>query len=169
MTDRFTNGFLTGFLSAFVPFVFNFGSRALGFSTLVWSDFMGLFILGRRPENTLELIYTICLQFRFLSILGSLFPLILTLISSKRYIFKGALYGITIWFILFSLPNLLQISGLGRIPLKTAISNFLGALLWGIALSFILKKIDRRDSLKISLKPRFPFRPVSVIRRSMPC
>ena len=148
MKDRFTTGFVAGFVGGLAPFVFNFSSRALGFTTLVWADFMGFYIFGRKATGggAAEMVFAIGAQFVLLGILGSIFSLILPHITSHRHLFKGALYGTVIWFISFSIPYLLQLPELSVIPLKTAISNLIGASLWGIALAFILKRLDNKVS-----------------------
>ncbi len=144
MKDRLTNGFVAGTLGGLVAFVINFGSQSLEFTTLVWSDFMGLFIMGKKPETAFEIAFFIGGQFVFLGLLGSVFALILPFVTSKHLLFKGALYGITAWFLLFSLPFLLQIPELKNVPLKTALTHLVSSLLWGMALAFILKKIDKK-------------------------
>jgi uncharacterized membrane protein YagU involved in acid resistance len=144
MKDRFYNGFISGLLGGVVPFAFNYGSHALGFSTLVWADFMGAFIMGKRPENILEMVFFVGVQFVFLGLLGAIFALILPLITSKHYLFKGALYGATVWFIVFSFPYLLQLPDLAFVPLRTSVTHVISAALWGITLAFILKRLDNR-------------------------
>jgi uncharacterized membrane protein YagU involved in acid resistance len=101
---------------------------------------------GRRPDSFLEVAFFIVVQFVFLGILGAIFSLIVPFISSKRLLFKGALFGKTVWLILFSLLYLLQLPELKEVPLKTAVSHTISAGLWGIALAFILKKIDNKVS-----------------------
>jgi uncharacterized membrane protein YagU involved in acid resistance len=144
--DRLTYGFIAGFLGALVPFIINFGSRALEFNTLVWSDFLSLYIMGRKPETALEMAFFIGSQFVFLGLLGSIFALALPLVTSKHHLFKGALYGIAVWFLLFSLPFLLKLPELQDIPLQTAVTHLVSSLVWGMSLALILKKIDSRVS-----------------------
>lgn len=146
MKDRFTNGFISGIIAGLVPWAFNWGTRALELNTVVWADFMGVFILGKRPDAVVELAFLVGVQFGFLGILGGVFALILPHLSSRRHLFKGAVFGVAVWFILFSLPVLFRIGQLEAVPLKTAVSNLIGAILWGIALAFILKWIDSKVS-----------------------
>ncbi|MFW6288039.1 MAG: hypothetical protein ACOC2J_04740, partial [bacterium] len=70
MKDRVYNGFLAGFLATFGPLVFNVSAKALNFSTFLWSDYMGRFIMGREPEGTFQLIFFIIAQFVFMGVLG---------------------------------------------------------------------------------------------------
>ena len=147
MKDRVTYGFVAGILGALVPFVINFGSRALELTTLVWADFMGLFIMGKRPETTFEMAFFIGSQFVFLGLLGSVFALILPFITSQHLLFKGALYGVAVWFILFSLPFLQQLPELENVPLKTSLTHLVSSLLWGMAMAFILKRIDKKVTI----------------------
>ncbi|KJS87989.1 MAG: hypothetical protein JM58_02400 [Peptococcaceae bacterium BICA1-8] len=145
MKDRFYNGFISGILGGLVSFVINFGSSALGLNTLVWADFMGLFILGGRPNNTLETAFFIGAQFVFLGLLGTVFSLIIPFITSKHHLFKGALFGASVWYLLFSLPYLFQLPELKEVPLKTVVSNLIAASLWGITMAYILKRIDSKE------------------------
>ncbi len=148
MKDRFSNGFIAGFAGGVVPLVFNIVTRALGFTTILWEDYMGVFMVGRRPGDMAEHVFFSVVQFFFLGVLGIIFALILPYISSKRHLFKGAIYGITIWYILYSMPYLLRLPDLDVAPLKTAIVNSIAAVLWGISLAFILKRIDNGNSLQ---------------------
>ncbi len=116
--DRFFNGFIAGLLGGIVPFAFNFGSRALGFTTLVWADFMGAFTMGNRPEGIFEVLFFIGVQFVFLGLLGAIFALILPFITSRRYLFKGALYGTTLWFLLFRSLTFCSCQNLRKSPLR---------------------------------------------------
>ncbi len=149
MKDRFSNGFASGVVAGLVPLIINYSSRALGLSTLVWADFMGLFILGRRPDAVSEWALTILLQFALLGILGGVFALVLPAISSQRRIFKGAVFGAAVWFVLFALPSLLQMGQLEATATNTAVSNLIGALLWGMALAHVLGWIDNRVSQRV--------------------
>ena len=144
MKDRFTNGFVSGFTAGLVPWAINWSLQALDINTVVWVDFMGLFILGRGPQDVAEIIYMLIMQFGFFGVLGVVFALIVPLISSRRLIFKGAVFGLSVWFILFSLPTLFQIGQLEVFPLKTVLVHSVSSILYGVALAFILKWVDNK-------------------------
>ena len=138
MKDHFSYGFASGAIAGLLPLVINLGTRALKLNTLVWADFMGALILGRSPEETLESIFLIIIQFGFLGLWGGVFALLPPLVTSKRYLFKGAVYGGSLWYVLFSLPRMFQIPlGSEEIPLKSAVVNLVSALIWGTVMGFI--------------------------------
>ncbi len=101
--------------------------------------------MGSRPEGIFETVFFIGVQFVFLGLLGAIFALILPFITSEHHLFKGALYGATGWFIFFSLPYLLQLPDLVEVPLSTSVSNVISAALWGIAMAFILNRLDNKE------------------------
>ncbi|HHU76473.1 MAG TPA: hypothetical protein GXZ24_06235 [Firmicutes bacterium] len=144
MTDRVTQGFIAGFLGAIVAVAVTFGARALGFNTILWADFMSVFIMGKKADGALELVIFVAVQFVFLGFLGVIFSMLLPRIKSKYILFKGALYGVVIWFILFSLPHLLRLPFFKEVPLKTVLTHGIGAFLWGLGTAFILNKISMR-------------------------
>ena len=55
MGDRLLNGFIAGVIAGVIPVIINFIGRALELTTLVWADFMAVFVIGSRPETTVEL------------------------------------------------------------------------------------------------------------------
>lgn len=146
MKDRFFYGFIAGIIGGIVPLLISFGCKTLGLTTIVWVDFMSTFMLARRPANAAEIAFFIVIQFIFLGVLGAIFAMILPYISGDRPLFKGAVYGVTVWYILFSIPYLLQLHDLEKVPLKTAIVHSVISLLWGIALADVLKRLYNREA-----------------------
>ncbi len=144
MKDRLFNGFLAGFLGSIVPVAINFGTLALGINTVLWADYMSTFILGRKPQGAFEIIIFVTVQFIFLGFLGAVFSTLLPFITSKHLFFKGALYGLIVWFILFSLPYLLQLPYFAISPLRTALIHSISASSWGLMMAYVLKEIDNK-------------------------
>ncbi|HLV08705.1 MAG TPA: hypothetical protein VKY40_00705 [Halanaerobiales bacterium] len=142
MSDRFYNGFRAGTLGQIFSFIFNSFSRLLGFSTFLWAEYMSLFIMGQKPEQTFEWIFFIIVQFGFLGFLGAVFALIIPAISSKHLVFKGVIYSSVLWFVINSLPYIFQIPDIKTTTFADVVSNLIGAFIWGAAMSLILKKID---------------------------
>ncbi|EEG79074.1 hypothetical protein [Dethiobacter alkaliphilus] len=148
MKDRFSNGFLAGFLAGIVPVVINFSGRALDLTTIVWSDFIALFIFGSMTtEGAAELVFAVSVLTVFLGVLGGIFArYILPSLNSQRHLFKGLLFGTTSWILFFSIPYLFQLPDLDEVALKSAMTNFISASLWGLTMAYILKRIDNKVS-----------------------
>lgn len=144
MGDRFTRGLVAGIVAGVIPFVINWGAFALNFSTLRWSEFMGLFIFGSKPAGTGETIFAIVAQFILLGVFGVVFAFLIQLFSRVNYWLKGLTYGIIIWFFVFFIVHLFEIPEFARIPLNTAITNAIAGLLWGLTLSTLLNWLDHR-------------------------
>ncbi|OWZ82847.1 hypothetical protein [Natranaerobius trueperi] len=146
MHDRFYYGFISGILAGIFPLIINLGSLLVNLTTLIWSDFMSVYIIGRTPEGMLETLFFIVVQFVFLGVVGILFNFLLPHILSERIALKGFVYGIVVWFVLFTMPTLLGIPKLEELPIKTAITHLFSAGAWGIALALILNKINDKVS-----------------------
>ncbi|WP_408956262.1 hypothetical protein [Natroniella sp. ANB-PHB2] len=144
MKDRFTRGFIAGIIAGIAPFIINFGAQMLNLSTLVWSDFMGLFLLGNKPEGVLPMVFAVISQFILVGLMGVLFAFLITLFSSENYLLKSWLFGITIWFSAYFLTFLFRLPGIKEIPIKTAITHAIGSSLWGITIGLILNWLDDR-------------------------
>ncbi|MCK8818074.1 hypothetical protein MWH28_11965 [Natroniella sulfidigena] len=144
MEDRFTRGFVAGITAGILSFIINFGGKMLNLSTLVWSDFMGLFLLGKRPEGVLPMAFTLTSQFVLLGLMGIIFAFLITFFSSENYLLKSWLFGVTIWFSTYFLTFLFKLSEIEKIPIKTAITHAIGASVWGIGLGLILNWLDDR-------------------------
>ncbi|ACB85118.1 hypothetical protein [Natranaerobius thermophilus] len=146
MPDRFYSGFISGILAGIFPIIINLGSLLIGLTTLIWSDFMSVYIIGRTPEGIWETLFFILVQFLFLGVLGIFFTFLLPHILSKRIVLKGFLYGIVVWLVLFTMPNILGIPKLEEVPIKTAMTHIISAGAWGVALALILNRINFKVS-----------------------
>jgi uncharacterized membrane protein YagU involved in acid resistance len=148
MKDRFTRGFVAGIIAGIPTLVFNMGAFYLKFATLHWADFMGIFTYGRKPIAFAETLFAIIAVYIFLSFLGIIFAYFILRMSSQNYILKGWVFGLSIWFISYAITILFNVPELAFIPLKTVLSNFIGASIWGISLALALKWLD--DRIKVS-------------------
>lgn len=66
------------------------------------------------------------------------------IITIENHLFKSWVFGVSIWFITYAITLLFGVPELAFIPLETTISNFIGASLWGILSSFVLKWMEAR-------------------------
>lgn len=149
MKDRIYYGFWAGITASFVRLIFGYAGAY--FLTLFvpkvfrWHDFAGVMLFGFTPQTTFELLVAECAVILFEGLLGVAFALLIKSISSSHFIFKGWLFGVTIWFSAFSIKSLFHISGLDTIPATSAVYQFYAASVYGIALTFTTRKIVSTD------------------------
>jgi len=87
-------------------------------SQLIWTGFLGVFV-----------------AFAF------------TLMTSRGFIFKGALFGFMASFIIYCVPALFKMNALRNVTLGTAVTDIVGGIIWGVTTVIILKYLDSREVL----------------------
>jgi Na+/proline symporter len=135
------NGYIAGVISGLVPFTINSTTKAFDLNTVLWMDYFSKLFLGRTAATALESVYFIIIQFLFLGLLGSFFAMLIPKVTKKFLWFKGIIYGLLIWFVLFTLPYLLEHSQFEHVSIKTPIVHTLAATLWGLTLAVVLEKV----------------------------
>jgi len=144
MKDRFTRGFLSGGIAGIPTLAFSLIASSLKWTTLRWSNFAAILIYGQKSTNFIKEIFSSLVVFIFCGVLGIICAFIIPKISSSNYLLKSWVYGIAIWFFVFVVTLLYKVPGLLIIPLKTAVSNFIEATIWGLSLGYCLKWFDSR-------------------------
>lgn len=141
--DRFTRGFTAGLISSAPAFLFNQGAFYVRFSSLRWTDFMGIFIYGKKPVLFLEHLFAVIVVLLFLGLLGGIFAYLILKISSDSHLLKGWIFGLIVWFGTFSITSLANRPEISTVSVNTAFSNFLGASIWGAAMAHVLQWLDK--------------------------
>ena len=145
MKDRFSRGFIAGVVAAVPAFLWNKTAvYLLKISNMPWSEFAALFILGRKHGTSFEAIFSDFATLFFAGLMGILSAYAIQKISSGNILFKGWVFGVTIWFIVFALAHLYRMPELASIDLGTVLSNLVGASIWGLAVGYSLKWLDVR-------------------------
>lgn len=146
--DRFTRGMLAGIVAGIITKVYDLLAFSFHFSTLRWFDFSGIMIYGKKPLNLWEQIFATLGVWFFHAILGVIFVLLIQrLVSSDNLFLKGWLYGVAWWFIIYAIAHLYKVPQLVLVPLKTSVSNFVGASIWGVTLAAVVRWLDTKAKL----------------------
>jgi hypothetical protein len=143
MHDRFTRGFTAGVLGGLLSSAWNLSSFYLNFSNLRYLDFAAIMTYGRKTRTLWETIFSFFSTIFVYGLLGIIFIYLVTFITSENLLFKGFLFGVTSWFIFYSITLLFKIPELSRISFLTTLANFIGAVIYGIAMAFFLKVLDK--------------------------
>ncbi len=145
MKDRFSRGLLAGIIAGVITKVYDLTAFYLHLSTLRWFDFTATMIYGHKPLNLGEQIFATLGTWFFHSMLGIIFVFMIErLFSSDNLFLKGWFYGVAWWFIICVIFQLFKIPEFSNIPLKTTLSNFVGASIWGILLAAAVMWLNRQ-------------------------
>lgn len=120
-------------------------SWLIGFSEVPFWQWASIIILGEPDIQGIgQHVIGLIGHLVFTGILGILFAYFLPAVSSRLYLFKGWLFGVTIWFIIYSVSHLFEVEGTFPIELRTATSNVIGASIWGVVLAAVLAILDKK-------------------------
>ena len=145
MRDRLTNGFFAGIVGGVVMTLINFISHyGLNFAEKRYLDFAAIFIFGHEPTNLTQVIFAQIGHLFFTGLLGIIFAYLIPVVTSKNIFFKGWLYGVAMWFAIYAITVLFEVPVVKEISQTTAISNAIGASLYGITIAVVLYRINGR-------------------------
>lgn len=148
--DRFTRGMLAGIIAGILTKFYDLSAYYLHFSSLRWLDVAGTMILGRRPISPGEAVFATLGTWFFHAMLGIIFAFLSRrTLGSHNLLLKGWYYGVSCWFLIFAVLILFKMPGLSFIPLKTSVSNLVGASIWGLLLAWSLQWLDRKSNLAL--------------------
>ncbi len=142
--DRFYRGFIAGFIAGVFLNVYNLIFYYLRITEIRFIDWTSILMFGHRPENMNAIILNIIFQLLWDGFLGVIFAYLIPKISSRGYLIKGPLCAAFLFFVFNLIVVLYRIPFLtDKFPLMTFQVNLGGVILWGLILTFILKKLDR--------------------------
>lgn len=143
--DRFTRGMLAGFAAGVITKIYDLLAFYLGISTLRWLDFSGIMIFGKKPVYLTHEVFATLGTLFFHALLGIIFVfLIQRLFTSNNLLLKGWFFSVALWFSIYAVFHLFKIPELEFVPLKTTISSFVGASIWGLSLATIVHMLDNK-------------------------
>lgn len=148
LNDRLTRGFFAAMIASVPTIIINF-TAYYTIHTSRFSEFASIMIFGHTSKNLLNIIFSMIAVYIFLGILGGFFAYLIKWSTSRNLIFKGFLYGGSLWFFIYSITKLFKTPEIFQIPLKTAFVNFLAATIWGITMAYALRWLDSKTSKEI--------------------
>lgn len=149
LEDRFTRGFFAGVVGALAMSVVSYTSFYLfHFTEMRLFDYAAVIIYGHKVSVLWEAIFAQLAQFVFAGIMGVLFAYLITKLTSKNYLLKGWIFGISVWFFLFAIGTLYRLPHLFRIAPESAFTNFIASSFYGLVLAQTLHWLDNRIKSK---------------------
>lgn len=143
MKDRFVNGLLSGTVAGIIINLLNFAAYYLHWSTIRYLDWAGILIFGRKPVFLGEELFAQLVQLTFSAFVGVVFAYLYFEVTSRYYLLKGVFFGVTSWFFIYTAGIALKLPHLTVIPFKTSLSNFVGAIVFGLVAAETLRRLNR--------------------------
>ena len=144
LRDRFTRGLMAGAIGWLPEIIFTWVMFGLRLGRFKYSDIAGVLAWGFKPHGLWQELFAEFIMFGLLTTLGGIFSKLLKVITERNILIKGAIYGGSAWFIIYTVINLFKVKGVfGEIGFSTAVSNMVGALLWGLATGWALIVLKR--------------------------
>lgn len=144
--DRFTQGFVAGFIG-WIPQMLIMQSLHWIFhaTKFQYLDFVAIMAFNNHPKGILQFLFAEVLVVAVLTTAGSIFAMLVKVISSRSLILKGAIWGGSVWFILYTAVILYKVEKIyGQIDFSTAFFNLLGAVIYGVFMAWALLILNRK-------------------------
>ncbi|MHB1419987.1 MAG: hypothetical protein ACYCX4_10495 [Bacillota bacterium] len=143
--ERAIRAFVCGVISGVVIDIYSSLNKAItGLIKLSFIDWMALMIYGDFAKNFWERLFAFGSHLIFTGLIGIAFAYFIRRVTSSGYYFKGWLYGVSTWMIIYAVSVIYRVNGTIPIYLDTALSNFIGASIYGLVLAGLLLWFDNR-------------------------
>ena len=147
--DRFMRGLIAGLTGAIAMNLWSYFSFfVLKYSKMTFMQWAAILALGHKAANAAEVIFAQAAQFTWAAVLGIIFAFLVPQITSRDYLLKGAFWGFATGFLQFVITKLFQVPGLETLPIGTAVSNAIGAIIWGLVMAQTLYLLDNKIEIK---------------------
>lgn len=143
MKNRLTNGLIAGIAGGIAMNLYSFIDYYLIHgTTFMFLDWAAVMLYGERTHSVWGNVFALITQILFTSFLGIIFAYLVIKIEDRSYVFKGWYFGIACWIMIYAIDILLKLHDMDKIPIKTAVSNFIGSSIFGIILGYVLWRLD---------------------------
>lgn len=146
MSDRLTRGFIAGILAGIIMNIESYATFAPNLNTLRFVDWAGVIIFGHQPPFSVgELVFAQICQLFITGVSGIIFVYLIPCVTSKNLILKGWIFGVLMWLIIYIADIiLLEMEGITELTLPGAISDFVGASIYGLVLAWLIKRFTNK-------------------------
>lgn len=142
--ERFTRGFVAGVIAGAISSLADYISYLLGIGELLYIEWAAVLLYGYRVRTLGETIVAQLGQLFFSGILGVGFAYLLRAVNTENYLFKGVVYGITVWFAVHVIVKLFRVTALIPVGPDTLLSDLVTASLFGLVLAEALLRMEKR-------------------------
>ena len=143
INDTFTRGVICGISGALVQNILAFAAKLLGLTDILYIDVAYAVLFNITSKGILSVIASLLGHLIMDSFWGVIFAFLIKYTSSKFYIFKGIIFGCSIWFLIrVIITKIFQLPVLSQNTPKTALVFLFGAAMFGLTIALVLKFLD---------------------------
>lgn len=140
--DRMSHGFISGLIASAFQLAFNLTSYyVFHFAQLRLLDTASELIYGRLPLNAYESILAEIAVFFFGGFLGIGFTYLIQHVNSRYHLIKGWIYGLFVWFAIYSVIALFKMPDFRYPAPYTVTSNIISSSIFGLVLAETTKRL----------------------------
>ncbi len=145
MDDKLLQGFLAGVAGGVVKDLLDFFLYGVvRFTNYRYLDFAAQILYGHKPTFWWDTLFAQFIELIFCGLLGALFIKAIPDAAAKNSLFKGWIFGVTIWLFLCSMGVIYHVPYFTKTPWQTANSDFITSSAFGICLSIALRYLGRK-------------------------
>lgn len=141
MKDRLTPGFIAGVLGSILQRVYFWVVAFFGISDKSYTDYGKIIIMYKPFKGVLAFV----IGFIFVLIIGGLLGIVVSYVikntSSRFYILKAVLVGISAWLILLTPGTFFRMPMFTVVPPLDSLFMLIGSIIWGLSAAWFLKKL----------------------------
>ncbi len=147
MHDRLTNGFIAGFIGGSVSVALSLISKAIGITEMRVTDFTAHLLFGRPPMMLTEDIWAGVVSAVAAGFFGIIFYFLILLVGKKYLYFKGLLYGISAWYVWYSMILMVFSEKIDIITLSTSLSSTAVSSIYGLILALVYNNLYKETEV----------------------
>lgn len=148
MHDRFVHGYLSGAIGGAVMAFMQYIFYKLGISESRFLDLTAIIFSGQIPHTIFGEIVAQIVQTGHAAIMGIFFAYFINWFLNRQYIaFKGATFGVMIWFLIFSLGALFKIPLYTNNTPSTVFSYIISSSIWGVVTGSVLVWLEKSSGI----------------------
>ena len=147
MKDRLVAGGLAGMIAGLIEYAYGLIMRRLEFTDRIFGQFSDIVFGGLVYGGIVGAVISLLTHLAVTITFGVLFAYIIQKTSSRYYLIKSLGYGFLLWFFLSGFGTIFRLPLFEDIPAQPALVILGGAIIYGLALGYTLKIIDRKGKL----------------------
>ncbi len=140
--DRMLYGAIAGTAGAIVQNLYAFAATLFGYKGPQYISYGKIVLAIHDYQGLLSNLMGLLGHLVWDIMLGVIFAYIISYTSSRYYALKGLLYGAVVWYLIKASATMFKIPVIMGVHPETVAFFFIGALLFGIVISYSLKILD---------------------------